>query len=405
MNTLIVGAVLLCAGLGLTTSAGRENPHWVCCWGGSPQLTEPGNMPPNPGLADSTLRQVVHLSLGSNRFRFHFSNAYGTRPLTLMAVHIAQSAGSGKIDVATDTPLAFGGQPSVTIPPGAEFASDPVKFDAKAITDVMVTIRVQDATRTITGHPGARCTSYITAGDHVSDASLPDAVPVQHWYYISALDAQAPASSATVAIIGDSITDGRGSTTDENRRWPDFLARRLQADKVAHRIAIVNQGIGGNRILNDGLGPSVMARFDRDVIGRAGVKWVVLFEGINDFGTKSSAQGPGRPAQEIANDLIAAYSELINRAHDHGIKAIGATITPCGESFYFSPELEAARQSFNKWIRTSGKFDAVFDFDKAIQDPNTPTKLRAEADSGDHLHLSDEGYRLLAESIDIGFFA
>lgn len=368
--------------------------HWVGTWATAPQLTEPGNLPPPPGMADTTLRQIVHVSLGGKRLRVRLTNSYGTKPLTITAAHVAVSAGGDAIRPETDTALAFSGRPSVTIPPGALMVSDPVNFPLRPLSDLAVTVHVRDATMEITGHPGSRTTTYLTAGDFVSAARLPAPATTAHWYYINGIDVTAGDSAGAVAALGDSITDGRGSTTDRNDRWPDVLAGRLQENRGTAGIAVLNAGIGGNRVLNDGLGPSALARLDRDVLAQPGVRWLILFEGINDLGTHSAS----------AEDLIAAYRQIITRAHARGIRVYGGTITPCGGSFYDNPDLEAARQTINAWVRTGGEFDGVIDFDAAVRDSQNPHRLRAEADSGDHLHLNPIGYKIMAEAVDLRLF-
>jgi lysophospholipase L1-like esterase len=355
-------------------------------------LTEPANMPPAPGLADSTLRQVVRVSLGGKRVRVRFSNAFGTRPLTILAAHLAPSAEGGAIRPEGSRPLTFGGRTSVTIPPGAPMISDPLDFDLAALSDLAVTIRVKDPTKAITGHPGARCTSYLQAGDHLKAPDLPRAARTPHWYYLCGVDVETTGSA--VAVLGDSITDGRGSPTDGNGRWTDHLARRLQQGEGTASVAVLNQGLGGNRLLNDGLGPNALARLDRDVLAQPGARWLIVLEGINDLGTRSAT----------ARDLIAAYEQIILRAHARGIRVYGATLLPCGGSFYFNQGLEDARQEVNAWIRQSGRFDAVIDFDAATRDPQRPSHLSAAVDGGDHLHPGEEGYRIMAAAVDLQLF-
>jgi lysophospholipase L1-like esterase len=382
-------AFVALAGAGARGDEGR----WVGTWAASPQLTEPGNMPPEPGLADATLRQVVHVSLGGSRLRVRFSNAFGAKPLTILSANVAASAGGGAIRAEGGKPLTFGGRPSATIPTGAPMVSDPVDFDLPPLSDLAVTIRVKDPTKAVTGHPGARCTSYLQAGDAATAPDLPGASRTPHWYYLCGVDVEAK-EAAAVAVLGDSITDGRGSPTDGNGRWTDHLARRLQERERAVPIGVLNQGLGGNRLLNDGLGPNALARLDRDVLAQPGVRWLIVLEGINDLGTRSAT----------ARDLIAAYEQIILRAHARRLKVYGATILPCGGSFYFNPPLEAARQEINAWIRESGRFDAVIDFDAATRDPQTPSRLSAAVDGGDHLHPGPEGYKIMAAAVDSALF-
>jgi lysophospholipase L1-like esterase len=380
------------------TGAGApdEEGRWVGTWAAAPQLTEPANMPPEPGLADATLRQVVHVSVGGKRLRLRFSNAFGVKPLTILSAHVAASAGGAAIKPEGSRELTFGRRTSVTIPPGAPMVSDPVDFDLAALSDLAVTLRVKDPSKAITGHPGARCTSYLQRGDGVTEPDMPAAARTMHWYYLCGVDVDAVgvAGAAAVAVLGDSITDGRGSPTDGNGRWTDHLARRLQAAWGPAQVGVLNQGLGGNRVLNDGLGPSALARLDRDVLAQPGVRWLIVLEGINDLGTRSAT----------ARDLIGAYEQIIRRAHARGIKVYGATLMPCEGSPYFTPGLEAARTEVNAWVRTSGCFDAVIDFDAAIRDTRRPSRLSAATDGGDHLHPGPEGYKIMAAAVDLKLF-
>jgi lysophospholipase L1-like esterase len=369
--------------------------NWVGTWMAAPQLTEPGNLPPAPGFIDSTLRQVIRLTLGGKRLRVRFSNEFGTAPITLTSVHIARPGGAGgTIRPETDRALTFQGNRSVTIPVGAAAVSDALAFDLSPLSDLVVTLHTSTPSRDITGHPGSRCTSYLREGSHVSAPDLTAATKVDHWYFLSGVEVEAKTGASAVVTLGDSITDGRGSPTNGNGRWPDFLARRLQANKATAQVAVLNAGIGGNCVIRGGLGPPALARLDRDVLSQPGVRWLVVFEGINDLGGGKTS---GR-------EMIAAYRQIIIRAKSHGLKVYGATILPCGQSFYFKPELEAARQEINQWIRTGKAFDAVIDLDAAMRDPNTPSQLSAAAESPDHLHPSGNGYKVLADAIDLRLF-
>ncbi len=383
----------------------RGGQQWVGTWAASPQRTEEANLPPAPGFADATLRQNVHVSIGGKTLRVRFSNAFGRTPLTLLSAHVARSAGGGAIEAGTDRALTFRGRPSATIPEGALIVSDPLALDLRPLSDVAVTIHLKGAPADVTGHPGSRTTSYLQAGDSVSAGHLAAAVRVDHWYFLGGIDVLAGRSAAAVAILGDSITDGRGSTTNGNDRWPDNLARRLQSGKSTAEVAVLNQGIGGNRLLRDGLGPNALARLDRDVLAQPGVRWLIVLEGINDLGTRVSARARGESAA-TADDITGAYAQIVARAHARGIRVYGATILPFeGATNYFAPDGEADRRKVNDWIRTSGTFDAVIDFDAATRDPQTPSRLSAAADGGDHLHPSAAGYRIMADAIDLALFA
>ncbi len=385
-------------------SAAKESSIWVGSWACSPQLVEPQNRPPVPGLAGNTLRQVVHVTLGGSEIRLRFSNEFGGTPLTLDSVHIALAAGPGAIRPGTDRALTFSGKAGVSIPGGAMMFSDPIAFSVATLSDLVVTFKADSVPEGITGHPGSRETSYLAAGDEVSSATLVNPVTADHWYVLDGVDVAAKSNAGVVVTLGDSITDGRGSITNENTRWPDDVARALAADKRTATVGVLNQGIGGNRILRDGLGSNALARFDRDVIAQSGVRWVVVFEGVNDIGGTKAASDKGE-MPDVADEIIEAYQQFIVRAHTHGLRIYGATITPFGKSFYFSDATEAARQKVNAWIRTSGQFDAVVDFDKATRDAKEPDQLASDLDSGDHLHLNSEGYKRMAAAIDLKLFA
>ncbi len=385
--------------------AGRGKPgRWVGTWASAPQLGDAATMPPSPGFAGNTLRQIVHVSIGGRQLRVRFSNAFGTTALAMTTAHVALARDGGVIRPETDKALTFHGQLSVLVPPGAPLFSDPVDFDLPPLADLAVTIHFHEAPNDVTTHPGARATSYLQAGDRVSAADLPEAARIDHWYFLNGVDVLAKSSAGAAVILGDSITDGRNSTTNKNTRWPDTLARRLQENKRTASIGVLNEGIGGNRLLLGGLGPSALARLDRDVLAQSGVRWVIVLEGINDLGAGASARARGERAPS-AQALIGAFEQVILRAHAHNLRVYGATLLPYEGSFYFSPEGEAARQTINHWIRTAGNFDGVIDMDAATRDPQKPSRLSAAADSGDHLHPADGGYKIMADAIALKVFA
>jgi len=304
----------------------------------------------------------------------------------------------------SDRPLLFNGKKAVSIPPGALINSDPLDFDLPALSDLAISIYLPSTPDGITTHPGSRTTSYLKSGDVVSDAKISGASEVDHWYFINGVDVLAANSAGSVVILGDSITDGRNSITNGNGRWPDYLARRLLAPKNSAQVAVLNEGIGGNRLLHDGLGPNALARFDRDVIAQDGVRWLILLEGINDLGTRAKANERNEKTATVA-DIVATYDQMIRRAHIHHIRVYGATILPCEGSAYFTPEVEADRLAINQWIRTSGEFDAVIDLDAATRDPQRPSRLSPAFDSGDHLHPGDAGYRAMGDAVDLALFS
>jgi lysophospholipase L1-like esterase len=397
--------------LGQTPAQSAPRPQvWVASWGASQQIPEPQNALPAEDLRDATVRQIFHLSVGGPRLRVHLSNAFGTTALHFTSIHIARplSPSSPATDPASDRPLQFAGSPEVTVPPGAEFVSDPLDFTVAPLSDVTVTFHLDAAPSTETGHPGSRATSYYVHGDAVSAPTLSDAKRVDHWYQISEIDVQGVPGAASVVALGDSITDGHGATTNGNDRWTDVLAARLQAAKKTRSIGVSNQGIGGNHLLTDGLGPNALARFDRDVLAPEAVRWVIVLEGVNDLGGLAR-DGEVTPAEHAARvqQVIASYQQIILRVHAHGLRVLGATITPyIGSNYYHpGPMSEVDRQTVNQWIRAAGHFDAVIDFDAVVRDPEHPDRLLPAYDCGDHLHPSPVGYKAMGESIPLALFA
>lgn len=382
---------------------------WVGSWASSQQIPEPQNALPAQALRDATLRQIVHLTVGGRELRVRLSNAFGTAPLTLLAVHVAVplSKATGRIDPATDETLTFAGSPVVTIPAGADYDSDPVAFDARALSDLAITLYLRVPPQRQTSHPGSRETSFLLHGDHVADPMLPGASTFAHWFFISGVDVRQSAPGAAIVTLGDSITDGHATADNSDTRWPDDLARRLQSSPATRGLSVLNVGTGGNRLLLDGLGPNALARFDRDVLAQTGVCYLIVLEGVNDLGT-ATRLAPVSAAQhrKLVHRLIAAYEQIILRAHAHGITVVGGTITPYSGSNYYHPSAasEADRQAINAWIRERGHFDAVVDFDRVLRDPRHPDRLLPAYDSGDHLHPSPAGYRAMAAAIPLSLF-
>ncbi len=394
---------LLLVVVALQSAVAQSN--WVGSWATSQQIPEPHNALATDDLRDGTLRQIVHLSVGGSAFRVHLSNAFGTAPLHIASVHIAKplSPAAAKIDPASDKTLTFDGSPDVTIPAGAEYVSDPINQPVAPLSDLAVTLYVETPPAVQTGHPGSRATSYLAHGNAVSAADLPEAKKIEHWYILSGVDVTLSNASAVIAL-GDSITDGHGATTNGNDRWTDVLAQRLQASPDTHSISVLNHGIGGNHLLIDGLGPNALARFDRDVLAQPGVRTLIVFEGVNDLGGLAR-NGEVSPAEHamLVKRVLAAYQQIVWRAHSHGLKVIGATITPYVGSDYYhpGPTSEADRQAVNEWIRAAGHFDAVVDFDKVTRDPAHQDRLLPAFDCGDHLHPSPAGYKAMAEAIPL----
>ncbi|KAK1636898.1 GDSL-like Lipase/Acylhydrolase [Colletotrichum phormii] len=402
----------------------RDESEWVTVWGTMPQLVEPANLPPAPFnetgrvFHDATLRQTVKVSLATSTLRLQISNAFGGSDLPITAVTIARTAtntaGTSGVDADSLQVVTFSGSGGFVVPNGAIVFSDPIDLPVEAQSIVSITIYLADGqtTNSITGHPGSRTTSFLKSGNHVADQDLAatagngtnaTATTTDHWYLISALEGWVPKGASAVAIVGDSISDGRGSTTNANNRWPDRLLARMQNESSTNAIAIVNEAAGGNRVLADGLGPNGLGRIDRDVIAQSGIKYAIVFIGVNDIGTATNTTA----AQEAVGDrLVAAYDQMITRLHRFGIAVFGATITPLtgdGQP-YSDPTREVARQRVNEWIRSSVRYDAVIDFDAIVRDPAAPEKLRAEYDTGDHLHLNPAGYEAMAAGIDLSLF-
>jgi lysophospholipase L1-like esterase len=412
--------------LTLTATAYAAAPpdHWVGTWAASPVAANnirrvPDGTAPTPdptstsvptiapnqnyGATDMTLREIVHVSLGGPLIRVILTNEFGTDPLTIGAAHVAISQGGSGINLASAGGLTFGGRISVIIPPGALVVSDPVTMKLSAGTDLAVSLFVPaQPMKTASIHSFADQTSYTSPGNVVGAKTFETPTEISNWPFLKGVDVKVSASSAAIVAFGDSITDGTGSPKNGNARWPDDLARRLQADKKTADLAVLNEGIGGNRILHDVTGPSALARFDRDVIAQAGVKYVIMLESINDIG---HSQDPVKPYDVItADDLIFGFSQLAERAHTHGIKFFAATVLPYIGAKYASPSGDEIRQAVNKWIRTTTLIDGFIDMEKTTQDPANPTMYLPADDMGDHLHPSAAGHQAMANSIDLKLF-
>jgi len=361
-----------------------------------------GGFAPPVTLTNQTIRQIVHTSIGGSRIRVVLSNAFGTAPIDIGAAHVALRDKDNTIAAASAKPLTVGGSDSFTILAGATAVSDPVDLMLPPLSDLVIDLYVPkdlglDASP-VTTHNGASQTNYVSqTGNHSGETAPALGTRAGAWFMIARVEVTVPQNSGAIVAFGDSITDGARSTADMNARWPDQLARRLAARK-GPAFAVLNAGISGNRVLGDGAGVSALARFDRDVLLQTGVTHVVVMEGINDIGIARSNPTPS------AQDLINGHKQLIERAHARGLKIYGATLTPYEGAAYFSPEGEAKRQALNDWIRTSGAYDGVVDFDKATRDPAAPTKFNPAYDSGDHLHPGDAGYKAMGDAIDLALF-
>jgi lysophospholipase L1-like esterase len=401
---LIAANMALSLALTLALPARAETTRWVGAWASAQLAPDAKNSLAPEDYPNATLRQVVRLSIGGDRIRVRLSNAFGTQPLTIKAARVAVSAAlnSARIDPATDRPLTFSGRTEVTIPAGADYWSDPVALKVAPLTSLAISLHYAAAPNVQTGHPGSRATSYVLAGDHTADADLPGAKTADRWFQISSVDVVSDKKARAVVAFGDSITDGYGVQPNTNLRWTDGLMERLKGKNLS----VLNLGIGGNRVLLDGLGPNALARFERDVLSQSGVTHLVLLEGVNDLGVLTR-DAPATPEAHnaLVQQVTAAYRQIIDRAHARGIKVIGATILPYAGSAYYhpGPESEADRQAINAFIRAPGNFDGVIDWDKALRDPARPTYLLPAYDN-DGLHPNLAGYKAMADAIPLSLF-
>ena len=393
----------LAAALASPVRAGAPD-GWTAAWTSAQMVPAGDQVVAEAWLADATLRQVVRVGLEGPRLRLRLSNAHGTAPLAIGAVTVARSADNRTARIERDAmAVRFGGLASTVIPAGAEAWSDPVEFPIAAGTDLAVSIHLPDSPTPPTGHPGSRATTYFAHGDQTAAADLPGAQTAPRWLVLAGVEMYAPEARA-VAVLGDSITDGFGVQPDTNLRWTDHLAARLRADPALGQVAVLNAGIGGNRLLLDGLGPNALARLERDVLSQPGVTHLIVLEGVNDLGmlTRDAPATPERHAALVAQ-ATEALRQIVLRARARGIAAIGGTILPFGVSTYYHPpaETEADRQAINAWIRAPGHFDAVIDFAAALRDLDNPSRLNPAFDSGDGLHPSLEGYRAMAAAVPL----
>jgi lysophospholipase L1-like esterase len=405
---------------------GARGEHWVGTWTtsdvgrpqtppppapapGQPQFSPPEPVPAVPApfmhFTNQTLRQIVHISIGSNRVRVVLSNRFGTAPLTIAAAHVALRDKEAAIIPQSDRALTFSGRPTVTMPAGAMVYSDPVELNVPPMGDLAIDLYLPGDTNTpspLTMHNGAFQTNYVSqTGNHAGEAILPVVATTPSWFLLSRVEVMAPEAVGAVVTFGDSITDGTRSTPDTNSRWPDLLAKRLTAQPGNAKMAVLNAGIAGNRVLTEGTfnaGLNALARFECDALDQTGVRYVIVMEGINDVGNARQNPAP------TAEDIITGYKQLIELAHTRGLKIYGATLTPFEAAAYFTKEGEAKRQAINQWIRTSKTYDGVIDFDVATRDPANPTRYLPLYDAGDHLHPNDAGYKAMADAIDLALF-
>lgn len=405
------------ATLTLTGSAvAADRPAaWTGTW--STAVTGAATAPtPETVFEDQTLRQIVHTSIAGRSLRVRLSNEYGTEPLVIGEARVARHAGDGRIVAGTDRRLTFGGRSSFTVPPGAPALSDPVALAVPALSGLAVSIHLPERTAAATVHGSAFQTSYLAAGNVTRAPALTGATPTTSWHFLAGVSVATAPRAAAVVAFGDSITDGAITTVDADHRWPDFLARRLQDRPALRHLGVLNKGIGGNRLLHDGntlpgtpfsgigplFGDSALSRFDRDVLAQPGARAVIVLLGINDIGQPTSLAPPSEAV--TADEIIAGHRQLIARAHERGLRILGATMTPFQDTTiagYYSEANEAKRAAVNRWIRTGGDYDGVIDFDRAVRDPAQPQRLLARYDSGDHLHPNDAGMQAMADAIPL----
>ena len=409
LQTFVAALALAVTGLAIHPAAfaaarDRDQP-WVGTWTSSQRI--PTGAAADVVFDNQTLRQIVYTSIGSDEVRVRLTNTFGTVPLRIGAAHVALRDTDAAIVPGSDRVLTFGGAPSITIEAGAHVLSDPVNLDVPELGELAVSIYLPDrvgptTTTPLTYHAAARQTNYFSpsTGDHTGDEVMPVMETSISWWFLMGVDVTASKKTGAIVAFGDSITDGTASTLDANNRWPNYLARRLLARHGHHnKIAVLDTGIAGNRVLTGGTsGPNAQARLDRDVLVQPGVTDVIVLEGINDIGNALDSPTPS------ADDIIAAHKQLIARAHELGLKIFGGTLTPFEGAFYYTTVGEAKRQAVNEWIRSSGAFDVVIDFDAATRDPSHPARFLPAYDSGDHLHPNDAGYQAMANAIDLSLF-
>ena len=410
------------------SGAARETLHWVGTWSAAPQNTAS----PRPTVYENqTLRLIVHVSVGGKKARVRFSNLFGDTPLTIGSAHVARRTTGADIELASDRALTFGGKPSVTIAPQGAAISDGVDIDIPALSDVAISVFLPEETKVLTSHILAKQTNYVSpaTGDSTAAATFSVEKKIGSWPFLAGLDVVTSSQGASIVAFGSSLTDGDGSTADTNRRWPDVLAERLQKEGLTE-LGVLNEGVIGNRLMSDtespnqtggplaatyaqlgvNLGQSGVRRFDRDVLGQSGVRYVVLALGVNDILFPGSFVDASHAVS--AQALIKANRDLIARAHKHHIRAIGTTIPPFEHALFrnprfddfYSPEKEKVRQEVNEWVRHGGAFDGVIDFDKAVRDPNRPTQILPAFDSGDHLHVNNDGNVAQGQGIPLTLF-
>ena len=397
----VVVVLAALAFLPAVSSSGESvpQPQWVGAWATAPMLADvPGSIRVLSGV---TLRQIAHISVGGAQVRIRFTNEFGRDPLTISDAHVALSAGGSSIKPGSDHAITFGGASTVNVPPGGAIFSDPVALQVAPLSNLAVTAYLPpQVMRAETFHYLAAGDNFVATGDVANAPDLSQSATIHSWYFFDGIDVTAVSDSYSIVALGDSITDGWKSTPNANHRWPDFLAARLQADPSLKNVGVLNVGIGGNRVLNEGYGPSAISRIDRDVLAQSDVRYVILLESINDISRVGNSKIPA--------DIVTAaqvewgFKQIVDAAHEHGIKVVGCTVMPIGPEA--TKEAEQIREAVNKWILTSGTFDGVVDFDKITRDPANPTRLNPSYDSGDHVHPNDAGYKIMGAGVDLSLF-
>jgi lysophospholipase L1-like esterase len=401
----------------------RDGERWVATWGTAQQFAaeaplpwvepppraanEPAPVSPIPPLpasfSNETVRMIVRSSIGGSRARVTLSNALGLQPVRIGAAHVALHERDGRLVAGSSRALTFGGRAAVTLEPGALIVSDDVDLAVPPLAELAVSLYLPQQTGKPTAHELGLNTTYVVPGDAAGAVTLPRAATNRSYFWLAGIEVLARRGSGTIVAFGDSITDGFSTTPDTHRAWPALLAAKLQSDPATAHWGVVNAGISGNRIRRDIVGASALARFDRDVLSRGGVGWLILFEGINDITFSALPRAPAEQ-RATAEQVIEGLSQLVDRAHAHGIKVMGATLMPMGGLWLHNAQTEAVRAAVNAWIRTGGKFDAIVDFDAVTRDPARPERLRAELDSGDHIHPNDAGNAAMADAIELAAF-
>ena len=393
-------AVLLLGSIAAAMPArAATEPHWVDTWSAAPDSA-------GPPLPAQTLRQIVRISIGGSAVRIRLTNLFGTAPVTIGAAHLARHARGSAIQPGSDHALSFAGKPGVTIAQGSEVLSDPLMLPLHGLDELALSLYFPAGAMASTIHGDGAQTAFIADGNAAAAEKFPAGKTTRKRFFLSDVEVAADPGAGTVVVVGDSLADGHGSTPDRNARWPDALAARLQADPMLASIGVVNAGISGNRLLNDGpIGPSMLNRLDRDAISKPGVAWIVLDGGLNDIGI---ADDPDSPADVVtAQQIIEGMKALIARAHNSGIRIIGATLLPYAgavQPLRYTAAGEARRQAVNAWIRGAAAFDAVADFEQVVLDPAHPDRLLPAFDSGDHIHPNDAGYKAMAAMVDLQLF-